>query len=355
MFLLREAWSVGHNGGIDGSIAATQRVADCDALHRSYCLYFDRSVWPDKLHDLSELFNMEASHNSHSASAAATGDDDVATILGYLNFSNGTPDASVQRAFNGWWKNLGTAGPWPELRDRLLAGLDELRPSSAAFADSQQAEAVIRLLFDDCLPAYRAHHADLLFHLRDEELRQPFFVARVCEAVLAQGPPWKESDRIVAGALDQLNDFLGYRPLALLENGRQSQPYAHERFRPIPLYIRGVGASVGKYQALIERTIQFFRDTPADILREAHFDLSHLDELALDLRAHDHAHPMNKRTNYMFGEWDPHQIDNKGNYRRFVVRRIILDLLVQWIDECDDAPQEELLYDATAALCGTIL
>ena len=32
----------------------------------------------------------------------------------------------------------------------------------------------------------------------------------------------------------------------------------------------------------------------------------HLDELAFDPRAHDHFHPVNKRPNVLFGEWDPH-------------------------------------------------
>jgi hypothetical protein len=297
---------------------------------------------------------MEANCDSHPIGSSAL-DDALATILGYFNFSNGTADAGVQRAFDVWWENLPVDVRCDDLLERLLERLAELRGSSAAFADCGQAEAVTRLIFDECLPAYRKHHADLLPHLTEEDLNRPFFVARVSEAVLAQGGPWDDRKRIVAGAIDHLNDFLGYRPLPVLENDRKMQPYSRERFRPVPLYIRGVSVACGKYRALLERTLQFFRETPDDILRDAHFDLSRLDELAMDVRAHDHSHPMNKRTNYMFGEWDPHLIDNKGYYRRFVVRQIILDLLLDWIEESDDAPHEELLYDAAAALCGTML
>lgn len=298
---------------------------------------------------------MDASSDSQPAPPPASADDMLGTILGYLNFSSGRPDVGVQRAFNQWWSGLEAIGAWSNLRDRLLEGLADRRGTSPAFSDCRQAEAVVTLAFDECLPAYRAHHADLLAHLADEDFQHPFFAVRVCEAVLSQGGPWDERDRIASGALDQLNDFLGYRPLPVLENGRQMQPYPHERFRPIPLYIRGAGVGAGKYRALLERTIRFFQETPEDILRESHFDLARMDELALDVRAHDHSHPMNKRTNYMFGEWDPHLIDNKGYYRRFVVRQIILDLLLEWMHDCDDVPQEELLFDASAALCGTML
>ena len=38
------------------------------------------------------------------------------------------------------------------------------RKGSSAFRDTGQAEAVIGLVFDEVLPAYRRHHADLLAH-----------------------------------------------------------------------------------------------------------------------------------------------------------------------------------------------
>jgi hypothetical protein len=51
------------------------------------------------------------------------------------------------------------------------------------------------------------------------------------------------------------------------------------------------------------------------------------------MRSHDHLHPVNKRTNYVFGEWDPDEIDTKGFYRRFIVRRLIIDSLIDWIHQ----------------------
>jgi hypothetical protein len=276
-------------------------------------------------------------------------------ILGYLNFSGGKPDAAFQRNWNTLFA--------PPERDKgalavkalLLERLSQLQASVPAFADSSQAQAVLSLTFDHCLPAYRQHHADLLFHLGPEEFEHPFFLVRMTEAILEQGSPWDQSERIVNGTLGKLNDFIGYRPLAVLENGRQMEPYPHERFRPVPIYLRDVGAAHGPYHVLIDRTIAFLRETPAPILRDSHFDPTQMEELALDVRAHDHTHPVTKRTNYTFGEWDPHRIDTKGSYTRFVLRKIVLDALLDWIAQQHKLSEEERYYDAAAVLSGTML
>lgn len=284
----------------------------------------------------------------------------VARLLGYLNFSNGRTDPGFLKEFNEYCADDPIGGPTrtrpaAAVRDGLLATLTDLWGKVPAFSDVAQADAVIRLAFDKCLPAYRAHHADLLFHLPEHDFEHPLFLARILEAVLEQGGPWDDSDRIVAGCVDRLNDFLGHRPVAILENGRKMEPYAHERFRPIPLYVQSVGAGFGRYHHLVDRTLKFFRETPENILRDSYFELENLEELALDVRAHDHMHPVNKRTNYMFGEWDPHRIDLKGNYRRFVVRKIILDALLRWMESQEGVEPEEVLFDASAVLCGTML
>ena len=272
-------------------------------------------------------------------------------LLGYLNFSGGRPDPKFQRNLDEFLN----AVPFASAAEALRQVLADLHTTSPAFAESSQAEQVIALTFDHALPAYREHHRDLLFHLKPEELEQPFFAARLFEAVLEQGGPWDEKDRIVVGALDRLNDFLGYRPIAVLENGRKAEPYAHEQFRPVPIFLRGAGVAHGKYHDLIERVLELFREMPPDLLADSHFDLNQLDELAVDLRAHDHVHPANKRTNYLFGEWDPHQIDLKGRYRRFVVRRVILDALLDWAAKQKRVDPDETLFDISAVLCGTIL
>lgn len=292
-----------------------------------------------------------------SVQPSLTPDDETAIteILGYLNFSSGAGDARFQ-------KNLDRLATWfafdagqPRIRKLLSERVEILSTSSPAFKNSDQARAVLALVFDRVLPAYRRHHADLLFHLKAEDFIQPFFVARVVEAVLSQGPPWSEADRICDRALHQLNDFLGHRPVAVLETGQQMQPYPHERFRPIPLYIKGAGAATGRYRDLVVGALEILGEMPPEILATAYFDPSLLDELSLDVRAYDHAHPVYKRTNYTFGEWDPHCLDVSGRYRRFVVRSIILDALCDWIAQAGDVPHDERVREASAVLAGTML
>jgi hypothetical protein len=278
-------------------------------------------------------------------------------ILGYLNFSGGKPDPAFQRNWNTLFPDGGATSDRAArgVQTLLLEHLSRLQGSVPAFADSSQAQAVIGLTFDNSLAAYRKHHADLLFHLGPADFEHPFFLARMIEAILEQGSPWNQTERIVHGTIGKLNDYIGYRPLAVLENGRQMEPYPHERFRPVPLYLREAGAGRGPYHTLIERTIAFLRDTPEEILRDSHFNLDQMEELALDMRAHDHTHPVTKRTNYTFGEWDPHRIDTKGSYTRFVIRKIVLDALLAWIAEQQKLSEDERYYDAAAVLSGTML
>lgn len=282
-------------------------------------------------------------------------DDLIREILGYLNFSNGKADAGFERNLNLLCASLPGRNLLEELRTTLYEGMSVLRASTPAFADTTQAESVLNLLVDEVLPEYRRFHNDLLFHIGAAEFEQPFFLAKVLESLLAQGAPWNETERINAGTIDALNDFVGVRPVAVLENDRKMEPYAHERYRPIPLYLREAGVAVGPYHDLIERTIEFFARVPDDLQRHAWFDLTKMDELAVDIRAYDHLHPVNKRTNYMFGEWDPHVIDIHGFYRRFVLRKIILDSLLSWMEGYRRVPMDERLHDAAAVLCGTML
>ena len=145
----------------------------------------------------------------------------VREALGYLNFSSGAADPKFLRAINslfgrltesGEWRvesgesrvesgerrlstlssQLSTPPAWRRLRGVLESGLARLGGRSDAFRDVDQAGAVLRLVFDVVLPGYRRHHGDLLFHQTDERLFQPFFIGRVCEAVLAEGGPWDQ-------------------------------------------------------------------------------------------------------------------------------------------------------------------
>lgn len=282
-----------------------------------------------------------------------------ATLLGYLNYSDGRADAKFQRALNDAFTFLARrrdSEPWNSLRTWLFRQCDLLRKSgNAAFQDTTQVRAVLRLALGSVLKAYRKHHADLLAHQTDTALFTPFFLARVCEAVLSEGAPWDEEDRIVRGALYKLNDHIGYRPIALLETRPQTEFYAHEKFRPVPLYIRGVGACFSPYQALIGKAISVLYQTHQSILMQASFDPDQLDELAMDSRAFDHGHPTNRRPNYLFGEWDPHHIDRHGRYRRFVVRQAVLDALLESVQRASPRSDDVDVVEAATVLSGTIL
>ena len=280
-------------------------------------------------------------------------------LLGYLNFAEGKPDPRFQKQLHdaiAYLAEHGSAEPWKDLPALLLARLPTLQQSgSAAFSDITQADAVIRLAFDGVLPAYRSHHSDLLAHQSDATLWQPFFLARVCEAVLMQRGPWHEPARIVSAALKQLNDYVGHRPVAVLENQRKGEIYPNERLRPIPVFLRGVGPSRGKYHDLLDRAMRILDATPESIRLEAHFDLNLLDELAIDPRAYDFNHPADKRPNYCFGEWDPHHLDSQGRYRRFVIRQLLIDGLWQRAEDAPEAERADFLFESAAVLAGTLL
>ena len=76
--------------------------------------------------------------------------------------------------------------------------------------------------------------------------------------------------------------------------------------------------------------------------------------MAIDPRAYDFDHPANKRPNYHFGQWDPHQLDLSGYFRRFIVQQVTLDSLAV---RCEGDPylKPELVFEAGAVLAGTIL
>jgi hypothetical protein len=279
-------------------------------------------------------------------------------ILGYLNFSEGRPDPRFQTQLNDACRCLGEAGTADlpaALTAELRRELHSLHASGAsAFRDIRQAEAVLAA-FRDVLPAYRRHHADLLGHQQDRDLFQPFFLARVFEAVLVQAGPWHEHERIVTGALARLNDFAGFRPIPVLESGQRREIYDHERVAPIPLYLRGAGVAWGRYHDLVTGALEVLRQAEPQFLADAQFDPELLTELALDPRAYDHNHPANRRPNNWFGEWDPHQIDEQGRYRRFIVRQLSLEMLLGRVEEATEGDKAELLWESSAVLAGIIL
>ncbi len=281
-------------------------------------------------------------------------------MLGYLNFSSGAADPQFLANLNQLFAAVegqvaaGTA-VWPLVCAELRQRLAEVAGSQGAFRDVEQAEQVLRLACEVFPSQYRQFHRDLLFHHSDTELWRSLLVGRVIEAILQQGGPWDEDERIVGAAIGQLNDFIGHRPVAVLRTAQKIEPYGNEWVRPVPLYVRGAGVGTGPYQKVVERALEFLRATDPAILHNAWFDPDLLDELAYDPRAYDFDHPVNKRPNYHFGQWDPHHIDGQGRYRRFVVQQVTLDVLLQRVLEPGELDREEMLVEAAAVLAGTIL
>ncbi|QEG37900.1 hypothetical protein Pr1d_52480 [Bythopirellula goksoeyrii] len=283
-------------------------------------------------------------------------------MVGYLNFSSGTSDPKFLKNLNEFFRSLncesGSCDPLEKLTTALKQTMDRLSAAGGAFADTAQAEAAVGILSNHFLSAYCKFHQDLLFHQQSSELWQPFFLGRAYEAILSQGTPWDEIDRIVAGALEQINDFVGFRPVATLESGSPSEPYPHEFVRPIPLYVRGAGVAVGKYERIIELALNILANTDEDLLARAWFDLDRLEEISLDPRAYDFDHPVNRRPNYHFGQWDPHQITNAGYYSRFVLQQVTLDGL---LSRCENhlydkgCSESECEIEAASVLAGTML
>jgi hypothetical protein len=283
-------------------------------------------------------------------------------VVGYLNFSSGTTDAKFLGNLSELYRSLenqverdevlAVLGKW------LTAALERLQSGGGAFADVTQARAVVALLIEKLPKAYCQFHQDLLHHQAPAELWRPFFIGRSAEAILSQGPPWSESERIVDGALAALNDYVGYRPTAVLASGARSEPYAREYVRPIPLYIRDAGVATGRYEALIGHALEILKATDPDILARAWFDLDRLEEVSLDPRAYDFDHPVNRRPNYHFGQWDPLQISPQGYYSRFVLQQVTLDALLTRCDahHCPPGVEvEDRLDEAATVLAGTIL
>lgn len=295
---------------------------------------------------------------------------DPSKPIGYLNFSDGRPDPRFRTlladAF-GFLLQSNDPAPWLTLRRWLQSACDDLEQSgSAAFKDVTQAREVLKLALEDVPAAYRQHHADLLAHQSDGGLFTPFFLARCCEVALAERSAGTSDP---AKCVAALNEFVGYRPIAVLETRPQTDFYPHEKVCPLPVYFRGVGVAPGAYHDVVRLGLELLQKTDADLLEEACFDFEKMDELAVDPRATDHFHPVNKRPNVLFGEWDPHKIDGRGFYRRFVVRQGTLDALVRWSylgpaiggaagkapQNGNKPPHPDHLFEAAAVLAGTIL
>ena len=293
--------------------------------------------------------------------------DPLAALLGYLNFSAGAADAAAWQAASGLFAGFeppGADGTVVEQADTasrvvklLRQELARLTENDPAFRDNRQATAVIDLVFEQLLPAYRQFHGDLLEHQPPGALERPFFIMAAAQAVLATGGPWDDAGpQLVDQAITRLNDYLGWRPVAVLENGQLSEPYPHERVRPLPLYVAGAGTAHGRFARLVDRAINILQEAPADLLRQADFEPGLLSELAIDPRAFDFLHPAASRPNYLFGLWDPSLIDDDGCYRRLVIQQSTLEGILSWPDaHGTEIPLAELREESAAVLAGVML
>ena len=288
--------------------------------------------------------------------------DPAALVLGSLNFSTGAFDPAVWRAWSELWAAVETGGEEADTAAAVAATLrgklERLAATEPAFRDAAQARGALAALFDGVLPAYRRFHADLLEHQPAGALERPFFVAAAAQALLATGEP--TAPQAVDAAIARLDDYVGWRPVAVLENGRLSEPYPHERVRPIPLWVAGAGAAHGRYRDLVAGAVEILAAAPPGLLRQADFELAALEELAIDPRAFDFLHPAASRPNYLFGLWDPTRIDEQGRYRRMVVQQATLDGVLSWPtvaggDSADAALRDELRLESAAVLAGVML
>ena len=308
----------------------------------------------------------------------------VEQVLGYLNFSSGATDPNFLRNIDRIYRDMisrrcddppngdshqeredGVADEnpnWKATIELLQEQLSRLANDNATFSNADQATAVLKLVADQVIPGYRTFHRDLLFHQSDDELFGSFMLARIFETLLQQPKPWEKPARVADQAVSDLNCFLGHRPIPTLES-QKIEPRAHEWVRPIPLYVENAGVAVGPYEELITQTIEMLHCIDDDLAAAAYFDPQALEELAVDPRAYDFDHPVNRRPSYHFGEWDPQHIDNKGRYRRFIVREVNLQALLQRVNDLCDSPElgdlcpsrEELIWEAAVVLAGTIL
>ncbi|MDD3587889.1 MAG: hypothetical protein PHQ75_11975, partial [Thermoguttaceae bacterium] len=293
----------------------------------------------------------------------------IRVILGYLNFSSGNHEPRFWSAWNTLFsvlsaaKSTSQADPlWRQAISQLLSELDTLAQTDEVFRSSERAKFVLVCLQEHVIPEYRKFHADLLYHQVDDLLFNSFFLAKTCERILSLESRWQDIDFVTSQVVRLLNDYIGYRPIPILEGDEKHEANPHEWVAPIILYRKGVGAAVGQYHDLIDKTFDIFGLADPELLRDAWFDPDKIEELVVDPRAYDFDHPVNRRPNYGFGTWDPNFIDKEGYYHRFVIHQITLDGIFQRTSTNEEGltatrsiSPEELLFEAAAVLAGTML
>ena len=254
-------------------------------------------------------------------------DQSIEGVLGYLNYSSGTHDPNFFQQLDTIYQHCtqhvettisenSSSDVWCSVFRLLKSKLKSLSQTNSHFAATEQAALVLSKTEDEILPGYLEFHADLLFHQSAEFLFSSFFLGVTFQCVLSELHRMQGTQVICREKIiNKLNDYVGYRPVAVLENGRKMEPYPHEWCRPVPIFIRDAGVACGTYTELICQTLEILRTVPPAISLMAQFDLGNLQELAIDPRPYDFDHPVNKRPNYQFGLWDPLSVDNRDCFR----------------------------------------
>ena len=266
-------------------------------------------------------------------------------LAGYLNFSSGTSDPATLAAWNSVYgsatKSNPLSGPaaWLVLKDRLTETLDRLQQESPAFRDVSQAPQVGAVAVERIATGVLGLSSRLAVSSRTGGAIQRIFPRSLCRSVAVGTWGVATTKVIIDETIRRLNDFVGYRPVAMLEN-RRCEPYQYEFVRPIPLYVRGAGVSAGPYHHVVSLVLEILCKTNPDILMTASFDLERLEELAFDLCAYDFDHPVNRRPNYHFGQWDDRQVSGSGYYTRFVIRQVTMDALLGRVTDHPEIDRE---------------
>ena len=155
--------------------------------------------------------------NAESESASSAYRD----LFGYLNFSDGAPNARSRACWNQIFREIPKPWTLEGLAQHLLEQLDSVQSEdSGALAESSKARTALQFAFRKVFPHYLTHHADLFFHLNQEVLCQPFFIALMMEATLAAlaNPQLKSETEQTQAAVAAISNYVGYRPVAVLEN-----------------------------------------------------------------------------------------------------------------------------------------
>ena len=186
----------------------------------------------------------------------------------------------------------------------------------------------------------------------------PFDISARDEFLADAKTPYLRAVReAVYTTIDVFDDYIGYRPTPVLRTHQKMQPYEHEWSHLFPIYLKDAGAAHGEYHEIVTGALKILSETHPDLLRAASLDLSCLEELAVDPRALDFEHPVNRRLNYHFGGWDMPEVTNRGFYYRFVLIEATLKSILSRVEKAKTlkVPREELMFEASAVLAGTML